>query len=273
MVIFIFLLVFSTTIAVLGSLTFWPVHHFYDFYIPIILFVGGYVFGLGLTWIVLRIFSLFYKKEKEYDHPSHWARYWLLQGLWYINFLCGIRKEVKGLNKYPTKEKCLVVCNHRSNFDPMLMATIFGYHDLAFICKESIFKIPFMRFLIACCYIPIDRNDRMKSLSAMKRATSLIETEATSIGVFPEGTRQHEKTLGDFHEGCFNIALNAKCPIVVITAKGNESTKRCSFLKPRKVILEVVDVIPYEDIEGKPAIDVCNYVKDIMFTNLESYYE
>ena len=50
-------LIFGIGLSVAGSLTFWPVHHWWDFYIPIVLFLAGYLVGLfGFVWNFVGIF-------------------------------------------------------------------------------------------------------------------------------------------------------------------------------------------------------------------------
>ncbi len=265
--IFIALVAFSLCIS--GSLTFWPVKYWYDFYIPLVLFIAGYLVGLFIAWWLLAFFGLFVNQKKEYSKPSKWSRFWMMQGLWYINHHANIDCQFKGLNKIPRNQKFLLVCNHRSRFDSMLITEKLGKKDIAFISKKSNFKIPLgHKFMWGMCYIPIDRDDPLNSLQGMRRGMDLIKRGASSIGLFPEGTRCTTDVLGQFHEGGFNIAIKSNCPIAVMTCKGTENIVHNFPFKRTKVLIEVIKVIYPDEFENLPAKKVSENVRTLMYNNL-----
>ena len=251
-----------------GLLTFWKINYWWDFYRPIVLFIAGYIVGIGLLFVIEWFAGLFVNKKKEYDHVSKWARFWLMQGTLYIANHALIIVKARGLERVPRKEKFLLICNHRSKFDNFVITNKLGKLDIAFITKRSNAKVPFVKGIIpGVCYIPIDREDKMQSLEAFKRACSLIDTKATSIGVFPEGTRQQENTVGEFHEGVFNIAIHSHAPIVVSVIKDSEKvTKRWPF-RFTKVKYDVIAVIPYEEYAGMTAKAISDLTHEMMLNH------
>lgn len=264
----IFCLLCSVGLAVSGSLTFWPVQNWWDFYIPIVLAIAGYVVAMLIIILCYTIFGLFIDQKKEYKKVSRFAAFWFVLGVKYVNLLAGVRLKVIGKEKLPKNQRFVMVCNHRSNFDPMVTAVALAKYDLAFITKKDNQKIPWGGKLFhGMCYLPIDRDDLLQSLSQFKRAADLIQTNACSIGVYPEGKRQHETMIGEFHEGPFNIAIKANVPIVIMTIKNSELISK-RFPKSTKVILEVVGVIPAEEIQDLPAKQVSEMVHKIMVENL-----
>ena len=79
--------------------------------------------------------------------------------LWCNNLLraAGVRDEVHGLGRLPAGN-AVYVCNHQSNFDPVLIYARLGKH-LRFIAKRELFKIPiFGAALRATGMIPVDRS-------------------------------------------------------------------------------------------------------------------
>ena len=64
--------------------------------------------------------------------------------------------------------------------------------------------------------ILVDRSNASGAGSAMQALTSAIRNQGRSAAVFPEGTRSHSTTLGQFKKGAFLIALRAGVPIVPI---------------------------------------------------------
>ena len=82
----------GTILATVGVCTFWPVHVFYEIYRPLLLFVGGYLLGVGLLWIYADIVGrIMDNKNKDYDKPNVFARNLLVRGISFINFHARIK--------------------------------------------------------------------------------------------------------------------------------------------------------------------------------------
>ena len=269
---FLILIVWAITIAlpIVGSLTFWPVRHGYDFYIPIILAVAGFFIGVFFIFILASICSLPMKrKNKEWTKVSKWSTFWIKQGMTFINHHALVICKLVGKEKMPKNGRFLLVCNHRSNFDPMLVTEKLGKYEIGWITKRSNYKVPIARNLMpSIFYQPIDRDDPLQSLQVMKNSIDLINKGITSIGVFPEGRRANDGLLTNFHEGVFNIAIKAHCPIVIVTVKGTERISGRYPWKFTKVRMEVVRVLQPEEFETQPAKTVSDNVHAIMLENL-----
>lgn len=271
MVIEIICLVCATALAVTGSLTFWPVTEWYHFYIPIVLGLAGYLIGLfGFVWWGIDIAGRIIEKQGEKNKVNKVARAIFQDAITYFTMHALIIRKVRGFNKLPRNEKFVLVCNHQSIFDSFLISRTMGKNDLAFITKKENMKIPLgPRLVRAMKYLAIDREDKLQSLLVIRKATELVKENITSVGVFPEGTRCKTGLLGDFHEGVFNIALHAKAPLVVMTSYGGDRIKKRWPLLHTKVYQDVLCVIPYEEIQDKPAKEVSDMVHAIMKTHLE----
>lgn len=269
---FLIFIVWAITIAlpVAGSLTFWHVRHPYDFYIPIILAIAGFFIGVFFIFILASICSLPMKREnKTRKKASKYSTFWIKQGMTFINHHALVICRIKGKEKMPKHQRFLLVCNHRSNFDPMLITEKLGKYQIGWITKRSNYKIPIARNLMpSIFYQPIDRDNPLQSLQVMKRSIELISSGATSIGVFPEGKRAREKTLSDFHEGVFNIAIKSHCPIVIVTVKGTDQISGNYPWKFSKVKMEVVRVMQPEEFDTLPAKTVSDNIHKIMLENL-----
>ena len=261
--------VVALALSITSAFTFWPVHQWYDFYRPLVLFIAGYFLGLGIAWIFYDISGrITVSKKKNYMQPGKFARFMLTNGIGYINNHANIKLTKVGLEKIPN-EPFLMVANHKSKFDPMLVAQILHKRFLAFITKADNMKVPLAgRFMWRTCYMPVDRNDKMQSLEQFKKAAELISSGASSVGVYPEGSRQNPSVvLAPFHNGCFSIATKTKCPIVIMITRGTEKIHK-RFPRRTKVLMKVVQVLTYEDYASMNATELSDYVHDIMLKEL-----
>ena len=251
MLVDLFVILIDLAFTVLLTLFCVPTGRFYHYWAPFLLLIAGYLVGMALGWIILSIIAQFYSKNKEYKTPSKWASFWLSQSIGYINHHSGARMKVVYHEPLP-KERFLLVSNHLSKFDPMLLAEKYGHLGLAFISKPSNFKIPIgAHFMKGCCYLAVEREDKLKSLETMNEAARLIKEDLTSIGVYPEGARQKApEDLAEFHEGVFAIAQRANCPIVVTSIKGSEKIHKNFPWKFTKVKFQVIKVLYPGEYQG-----------------------
>lgn len=271
MIFYIFSLVCSLGLSIAGSLTFWRVSHWYDFYIPIVLFIGGFLGSIIILWIIIDIIGwITVNRKKTYGKVYKLNRWILNNGIAYIRRLALITCKVNGKEKLPRHGSYLLVCNHRSNFDNFLLTEKLAMHDnLAFVAKKGNFKIPLAYWhLHKVLYLPIDRSDLMQSLQVMKLCSERIANNVTSYAIFPEGTRSKTGELGPFHEGVFNVAIKAHCPIVICTIKGTDKVKK-RWPRITKTQIDVVATLPPEDFEGKTAKAVSDQVREIIQYDLE----
>lgn len=266
----------SVANAIIAPLTYWKIVNGWDFYIPIVIFIATYILSFLLVLLFLQIMGfalkVAHKKMPNSKLIAHRARFFLKNGLALVTFHCNVKTKTKGLAKLPKNERFLLVCNHRSNFDPMLSIQELARYQVDFITKESNMRIPIGgNFMKVLNFLPVDRSDPIQSLQMMNKAVQLIQDDVCSIGVYPEGTRGHTEKMLPFHEGVFNIALKAQCPIVIVTVKNTDKIKKNAPFKHTKVYHDIVTVIPYEELEGKTAKAVSDLVRDIMENNLRRY--
>ena len=260
----------ALALSITSAFTFLPVHVWYDFWKPLVMLIAGYLAGVAICWIFYDINGrIICSRKKNYTKPSNWARFLLTQGMWYIDFHANISLKKNGLDKIPN-EPFLLVGNHKSKFDPMIAAAVFRKVHLAFITKEDNMKIPLAnRLMWRNCYMPVNREDKLQSLEQFKKAADLIGSGASSVGVYPEGSRQEESViLAPFHNGTFNIATRTGCPIVILTMKGTSNIHKNFPFKRTKVKMNVVQVLYKEDYANMNATELSDYVHGIMYRDL-----
>ena len=269
MVVEILIILIAAAFSVLITFFGVPVGHGYHYFAPVLLWVAGYIIGLATMWCVLFLFAVPIDKKKDRDKPLKWASFWLTESIAYINNHARIKTKIISNASLPQNERYLIISNHRSKFDPMILTQKYGHQDLAFISKPTNFKIPIgHRFMLGACYLAIDRYDKMQSLQIMKKAAALISSGESNVGVFPEGTRSEDNQLGPFHEGVFNIAMWSKCPIVVTSFMGTENIHKNFPLHRTKVTLQILEVLYPSDYEGMTPKALSDHCYEVMRNSL-----
>lgn len=110
----------------------------------------------------------------------------------------------------------VVVANHISYLDPILLISLFPMHTT--IVKRRLFRIPlYGRILRLSGYIPASVDGSLKDLmlDAMERMPAML-SRGGSLIVFPEGTRSRDGRVGPLNRGAFKIARRCRAPIHVV---------------------------------------------------------
>ena len=224
---------------------------------------------LPLYFIFLFINGLlFVRMDKEYDRDSKYFRFLLNNSTAIAVWLLRIHINVTGKEKLP-EGRFLLVCNHRSKFDPILTWHVFAKENLSFISKPENFKIPvYGRIIHRCCFLPIDRENPRKAVKTINRAVKLIEDDVASVAVYPEGTRNYGEGLLPFHTAVFKIAQKANVPIVVMTVQGTYDIQKNFPWHKSHVEMHIAQVLSAEEIKGKKTAELGDTIADIMLKDL-----
>lgn len=124
--------------------------------------------------------------------------------------------QVEGLEHFPMEGPAVLVCNHRSDLDPFILA----FHlprPIHWMARAFLFNIPvFREFLWAIDAIPISRKPEVRQ-KALDKGSDVLKHGGV-VGIFPEGI----DAIGDpettrihtFHTGFARMALANHAPVV-----------------------------------------------------------
>lgn len=127
------------------------------------------------------------------------------------------RWEVRGAENLPASGGLVLVANHLSYWDPVVVGCVFN-RPVHFMAKWELFKIPLLGSAIRILgAFPVrrDKSDR----NAIRTAIRLLQ-EGRVVGVFPEGTRSHTGDLLKPHLGAAMLASRAGVPILPVAVSG-----------------------------------------------------
>ena len=129
--------------------------------------------------------------------------------------------EVKGHENIPASGPVIVVSNHISNWDPMVVGSSIK-RQVNFIAKEELFKIPVVGWLLKAWGVtPVKRGrgDR----EAISKSLKFLRDQRV-IGIFIEGTRnkQDPNRMQKPQPGAAMLALKSGAtviPVVVVNTR------------------------------------------------------
>ncbi|MFT4166505.1 MAG: lysophospholipid acyltransferase family protein [Microlunatus sp.] len=172
-----------------------------------------------------------------------------------------IRKDWRGQEHIPQTGGVIIVANHISNIDPIMLGLYLAYSGRwpRFMAKGSLFKVPVLGWaLLSAGQIPVQRNSRQAG-QAIGAAREALERGRTVV-IYPEATITHDPELWPMEgrTGAARIALATGCPVIPVGQWGAEEImwgKKVHFPKllPRKTVRMLAGPqVPLDDLRGQP---------------------
>lgn len=212
-----------------------------------------------IVWLLTVLF------DKKLIILHYLANFW---GSLFTLLVPGWEVEIMGKEKLSNAPK-IIVANHQSQEDILIIYRL-GV-PFRWISKAEVFKIPFYGWLM---HLKGDIKLQRSSKSSIKKM--LVDAEKVLnngciITIFPEGTRSRTGSLGNFKEGAFKLAQNTKVPItpVVIYGTGLHLIYPNGLFKGKhKVVVRILDEIPYAEFKNKETKEFANQVKILIESEL-----
>lgn len=127
------------------------------------------------------------------------------------------RWEVRGADNFPHSGGLVVICNHTSYWDPIVVGCAIN-RVIHFMAKAELFTIPLLGIIIKFLHaFPVKRGGSDRN--AIRTALQLL-VNGKVVGIFPEGTRSKTGEILDPHLGAAMLALKAGVPILPVAVVG-----------------------------------------------------
>ena len=150
--------------------------------------------------------------------------------------------KAMGRENVPASGGAVVCCNHTSITD-IAFLIVTCPRQIYFMAKAEIFRNPVIAwFLRKMGAFPVDRKGG--GAAAVETAKKIVN-EGKLLGIFPEGTRNHQGRPGKAKSGAAMIASQTSVPIVP-SAVYHKTTKLPLF---QKTTLRYGEAIPAEDFQ------------------------
>ena len=144
-----------------------------------------------------------------------------------MRFLCWLlihtvyRLEKKGLENIPEEGPAVVICNHVSFVDALVILAA-SPRPLRFVMDHRIFKVPILSFIFRTGKaIPIApaKEDEVLLNRAYDEVAKALEA-GELVGIFPEGRITDTGELNEFRGGVKRIIDRTPVPVVPLALKG-----------------------------------------------------
>ncbi len=174
--------------------------------------------------ILFPVLFLTILSEKTYPQFFFLARFWAKIILYGMGFYYKVDFE----QKLEKGKSYMLVSNHTSMLDIMLMLIVVKKNPFVFVGKKELAKIPVFGFFFKRVCIMVDRSSSKSRYKVFELAQQRL-AQGLSICIFPEGGVPDDETivLDEFKDGAFRLAIEHQIPIVPMTFIDNK--KRFPF--------------------------------------------
>jgi 1-acyl-sn-glycerol-3-phosphate acyltransferase len=170
------------------------------------------------------MYPLFYFYTRK---PQRYPVVGFLRGVWVdISFwISGIFYRVDYEQPLDSKTTYIYCSNHSSYLDTPFMCAI-AKGNFHFMGKKELLKNPVLKLFFQTIDIPVDRESKIGSFRALKKAEENLAS-GRSLILFPEGTMSlNPPELGEFKNGAFKLAVDKQVAIVPVTFMNNYKIMR-----------------------------------------------
>lgn len=212
-----------------------------------------FIFGFVVIALPYLGWQLLRKKLTETDYQSLFHLFFRVFFKLVVFF--SPRLIIKIDPKLHSVHSAVVVANHQSYLDPLLLISIFKKHKT--IVKNTFFSVPIFGWLMKQSgYVPSSANGKYLAL-ALRRLGTMKEflTSGGILFVFPEGTRSRTGRLNPFNKGAFGIAKQCQAAICVVQISGTQQLFKpgsglFKISRPVAIEINLVEVIEPSTLVG-----------------------
>ena len=177
----------------------------------------AYFYMTGVAFFYFLLYPLFYYFSRK---PSSYKYMNKLRGGWGLLSSACAGIFYRFTLEYPIDwARAYIICpNHTSNLDISAMSLLVKT-DCSFMGKQELTEGVVTGLFFRTVDIPVNRDSKMSSYRAFKKAKEKLESGITVI-IFPEGgiADDYPPHLQAFKNGPFRLAIEAGVPIIPVTS-------------------------------------------------------
>ena len=178
-------------------------------------FTVGYICFFSLFYVLAFIFSR--NREHSFQKLNH-----IFYKIFFLLVRAIPRLKLRIQDEVLSLRSCVIVSNHISYLDPILLISLFEKHKT--VVKSIFFRLPvFGQVMKYSGYVPSDGRGELSLLMAdsLEKMGNYLSSGG-NLFIFPEGTRSRDGRIGPFSKGAFKIAKRCHAPIKVLFIKNTD---------------------------------------------------
>jgi len=207
--------------------------------------------------------------------PKHFKNSYFFIRLWCILLFYGMgfRYELEHATskKIEREKKYVIISNHTSLMDIMLMCILHPHHPICFVGKKELVKIPIFGTIYKRVAVMVDRNSIRSRANVYQRCAERMK-EGQNIVIFPEGGVPDDTNilLDTFKDGAFVLSSEHHFPLAVYSFIGLKEMFPFENGKghPGKVKVILNDILEPNQLSKKLKLFSYNEIKK----TLEEFY-
>ena len=147
-------------------------------------------------------------------------RLWWQFCCWWLSvwFKLCYRHQALGVHHIPSQGPVLLVANHQSFFDPIIIGIGTIRRPYFSLARASLFRFPVFGWLLRSFHvIPVERG--AADMTAMRRCLDVLQQQRLLL-LFPEGTRSDTGMTLPFAPGMLLLIKRAKPTVIPVAVEG-----------------------------------------------------
>ena len=147
-----------------------------------------------------------------------------------VHFL--IDWKASGTKNIPHKGPVILVANHLSMLDPLMIALSTPGRRICYVAKEELFSIPGL-VIILKLFGSVSIKRGTPDRRALEQSLRILKSGRV-LGMFPEGTRSQAGELQEGQRGAALLALHSGAPVVPVGITGTKAVFEGGKKWPRR---------------------------------------
>lgn len=221
-------------------------------------------FSLPIVIMIVQFkYYQFRRPNALYNEP---ITYYLVKKFARLILLYGRVKYVVHGREHRQHENYVLIVNHQSTFDGVIVNHLFAEDHIGGIVKDELFHLPIIPFWMSARHLlPLNRDNNREGVKTMLQAIEYAKA-GQPMFIFPEGTRSLSKTMSPFRDGAFKLAEKSQSNISLFVIHNAYKHK---LLKPVTIDVEFLPVLKYEDYKDLSTVELSKRVHQMMTDAIE----
>lgn len=229
-----------------------------------------YLLFLVFTLVYLTIFFVVFVVTLPFDRKRSAMHF--MSRVWakcYFGVIPRWRVKVEGLENVDKSKSYVIVVNHRSMLDILLMYVV--PLEFKWVSKKEVYKWPIFGWVLRMHGdITIERGTTGAINKMVKEGKEWLSNDVSVI-IFPEGSRGKTPDIGRFKEGAFVLAKRAEVGILPCVSEGTGTAFNGWKLNfKNRFRVRVLPAISPEEVQATEIKEMTRKVREIMVAEYEN---